>query len=344
MEGFNQSKMCALIGLGTPHYNNNEEINFINELKKAGVINNYYFTYKFISSSSGEVIIGGLPHEYYNNSKFSKDYKEFQFVKINSNSGNDYNLPWSLLFNKIYLEDKNNTKFTIQTNVKSYLLPHLGFIIGTTQYKKLILEHYFTPLIKQGICLQEKANNIIINNNNLNLKNKYFDIFSCDENKIKDIHKSSFPYLKFQNNDFDYTFNFFFYFLFTKFNERYYFSVIFPEDDYPNNIWYLGIHFLRRYQFIYNYDSKTIGFYNPNIQQKNETNNKNNFFSKNYKIIIQIAVFSILVALIFIAFIIGTKMNKQRKKRANELTDDNYEYFNNDKENKENNENMDLGI
>ena len=37
-------------------------------------------------------------------------------------------------------------------------------------------------------------------------------------------------------------------------------------------------------------------------------------------------------------------MNKQRKKRANELTDDNYEYFNNDKENKENNENMDLGI
>ena len=232
MEGFNQSKMCALIGLGKSHYNNNEEINFINELKKAGVINNYYFTYKFISSSSGEVIIGGLPHEYYNNSKFSKDYKEFQYVKINSNSGNDYNLPWSLLFNKIYLEDKNNTKFTIQTNVKSYILPHLGFIIGTNQYKKLILEHYFTPLIKQGICLQEKANNIIINNNNLNLKNKYFDIFSCDENKIKDIHKSSFPYLKFQNNDFDYTFNFFFYFLFTKFNERYYFSVIFPEDDY----------------------------------------------------------------------------------------------------------------
>ena len=135
MEGFNQNKMCALIGLGKLHYNNNEEIIFINELKKAGVINNYYFTYKFISSSSGEVIIGGLPHEYYNNSKFSKDYKEFQYVKINSNSGNDYNLPWSLLFNKIYLEDKNNTKFTSQTNVKSYILPHLGFIIGTTQYK-----------------------------------------------------------------------------------------------------------------------------------------------------------------------------------------------------------------
>ena len=135
VEGFNQNKMCALIGLGKLHYNNNEEIIFINELKKAGVINNYYFTYKFISSSSGEVIIGGLPHEYYNNSKFSKDYKEFQFVKINSNSGNDYNLPWSLLFNKIYLEDKNNTKFTIQTNVKSYILPHLCFIIGTTQYK-----------------------------------------------------------------------------------------------------------------------------------------------------------------------------------------------------------------
>ncbi len=344
VEEFNQNKMCAIVGLGKPHYNNNDEINFINELKKSELINNYYFTYKFIISNSGELIIGGLPHEYYNNTKFSKGYKEFQFVKINSNSGNDYNLPWSLLFNKIYLEDKNNTKYTIQTNAKSYILPHLGFIIGTTKYKELISKHYFTPLINQGICQLQKVNNKLINNNILNLKNNYFDIFTCDSSKIKDIHKSSFPYLKFQNNDLDYTFYFFFHYLFIESYGNYYFSVIFPEDNYPNDKWYLGIQFLKKYQFIFNHDSKTIGFYNDNLQEKNSTNKENNFFSKNYKLIIQIAVVGILIMLIVVAFLIGTKMNKQRKKRANELTDDNYEYFNNGKEKNENNENMDLGI
>lgn len=341
VEDFNQKKMCAIVGLGKPHYNNDEEINFINELKKSGIIDNYYFTYKFITSSSGEVIIGGLPHEYYNNSKL---YKEYQFLKINSNSANDYNLPWSILFNKIYVEDKNNSKFIVQNNAKSYIVPSLGFIIGTTQYKKLILEHYFNPLINEGKCQLERINNILMNNDILNLKNSYFDIFSCDANKIKDIHKSSFPYLRFQLNDFDFTFYFFFYYLFFEFKERHYFLVLFPEDDYSNDAWYLGLPFLRRYQFIFNHDSKTIGFYNENLKEKNITNDKNKSFNVNYKIIILIVTIILIIGLIYAAFKIGFNMSKQRKKRANELTDDNFEYFSKDKENVENNPNLDLGI
>ena len=205
VEEFNPKKMCALVGLGKPHINSSEEINFINELKKTGLINNYYFTYKFITTSSGEVIIGGLPHEYYNN---SKQYKEFQFLKINSNSANDDNLPWSIVFNKIYLEDKNNSKFIIQTKVKSYLVPSLGFIIGTLQYKKLIKEHYFNALINEGKCQLERVNNILVNNDKINLKNNYFDVFSCDAIKIKDNHKALFPYLRFQQNNLDFTFFF----------------------------------------------------------------------------------------------------------------------------------------
>ena len=66
------------------------KINLI--IKKKNLIDNYYFTYKVVTSSSWDVILGGLPHEYFNNSKL---YKEFQFTKINSNSVNENNFPWS---------------------------------------------------------------------------------------------------------------------------------------------------------------------------------------------------------------------------------------------------------
>ena len=97
--------------------------------------------------------------------------------------------------------------------------------------------------------------------------------------------------------------------------EKYYFNVIFPEETYLNNNWYLGLPFLRRYQFIFNYDSKTIGFYNENYKGEgnSETNTESNS-SSYFKITIQIIIVIVLVILIFVAFIIGRKYNDNRKK------------------------------
>ena len=139
IEEFTNNGMCAVVGIGKSIINAEEGINFINELKRNQAINDYSYTFKFITSNSGEFIIGGLPHEYYNNLNF---YKEYQFIKINSYSNNNFNLPWSLTFDKILLEYNNNT-INIQINAKSFIAPHLGFIIGTTTYKKLIMEKYF---------------------------------------------------------------------------------------------------------------------------------------------------------------------------------------------------------
>lgn len=345
IEEFTENNLCALIGLGKPDINSKDGVNFINELKRIEAINDYSYTYKFITSSSAQLIIGGLPHEYYNNSKF---YKQYQYFKVNSLTHNDNNLPWSISFNKIFLEKKDKEIFNIQNNVKSYILPHLGFIIGTTQYKKIIMENYFNSLINEGICKLEKTNNINIHL--FDLKNENFEIFTCDANKIKDIHKSSFPFIKFQQNDYGFIFNFSFYFLFVEFKETYYFLIIFPEETYINNDWYLGIPFLRRYQFIFNYDSKTIGFYNENIKEKNETNitdsnpdlNSNN--NSYIRIIIEVSIGVLLIALIFVAFIVGRKLNNQRKKRANELMDDNYEYLTKENNPENNNPENDLNL
>ena len=335
IEEFTNNGMCAVVGFGKTNINSKEGINFINELKRNQAITDYSYTFKFITSNSGEFIIGALPHEYFNNSNL---YKEYQFIKINSYSNNKFNLPWSLTFDKILLEYNNNT-INIQINAKSFIAPHLGFIIGTTQYKKLIMEKYFNSLINKGICSLEKTNKI--NNKLFDLENEYFEIFSCDISKMKNEYKSSFPKIIFQHNNFDFNFFFFFYCSFIEFKGRYYFLIIFPEDNYPNNNWYLGLPFLKRYQFIFNYDSKTIGFYNENLKQKNETkiNNSNN---SHLRIILEVGIGILLIALIIIAFIIGQKISKQRKKRANELTDDNFEYFSKEGNNQENN--LNLGV
>ena len=103
IENFTQNGYCAVIGVGKPNKNSNY-INFINELKKNDIISDYSFTYQFITSSSGQLIIGALPHEYYN----SKLFQEFQFIKMNSYSNND-NLPWPLQFNKIFIEKRGDS-------------------------------------------------------------------------------------------------------------------------------------------------------------------------------------------------------------------------------------------
>ena len=103
----------------------------------------------------------------------------------------------------------------------------------------------------------------------------------------------------------------------------------------------MGLPFLRRYQFIFNYDSKTIGFYNENVKQKNETksNNSNSDSNSNshFRIILEVGIVLLLILLIIIVFIIGQKIISQRKKRANELTDDNFEYLSKEDNSQENN-------
>ena len=114
--------------------------------------------------------------------------------------------------------------------------------------------------------------------------------------------------------------------------------------------WILGIPFLKKYVFSFDYDKKRIGHYanyGKDIDNNNDDNeNEVNFFSS--------LTFKILIIIIStgIVFILGMAFNnylkKSRKKRANELDDD-YEYdshddkiINNNSEN--DNKNESLGV
>ena len=90
--------------------------------------------------------------------------------------------------------------------------------------------------------------------------------------------------------------------------------------SYLQSSWYLGKPFLKKYQFIFNPDTKTIGYYT-------NSNNEDGggFVSKETFIVVIIIV---IVVVVVICGIIGKILfdKFRRKKRANELTDDEFDY------------------
>ena len=334
---YTNNKVCGLIGLGSPYIQLNEGVHIINELKRTGVINNYSWTFNFMTKSEGQLIIGGLPHEYMD----SKLYKENQFIEIKTNEPTNNNYPWSMYINEIYFENEKNQKISVEKDIKGILLSNFGFIIGTSAYKKIIYEEYFEYLFNENICEIEKSKNLQnFNYQFKEFKTGVFEVFSCSKDIVfqKKYQKYIFPNLLFQQNDLNYTFFLDFNSLFLEIRNKYYFLVLFPENSETSleKYWYIGLPFLKKYQFVYNYDSKTIGFYNSNIKEKikNKPNNNGekmiNTNLSGYSIKRVVVEVIIIVILLLIAYTIGKKINEHRKNRANELKDDNYEYFGSD--------------
>ena len=110
--------------------------------------------------------------------------------------------------------------------------------------------------------------------------------------------------------------------------------------------WTLGNIFMRKYQFIFNLDTKEIGFYNPKLEKNSNKNNGNKDIQKEnkaYKITNVILIGILVIILVGIGIFIKMKFytKNSKKKRANELDDD-YEYFSdkNIKGNNKENENI----
>ena len=145
----------------------------------------------------------------------------------------------------------------------------------------------------------------------------YFDVYSCNEESLNDIKK--FPELKFYIKNTNTSFIFNYDDLFKKIGNKYYFMVIF--EKYKNSYWQIGYPFFKKYDIVFDDDSKTIGYYNSNIEI-----NDNKGGNQTVKIVL-IVLLTIIVfcGLLAIGYYIGKEKYIQRKKRANELNDD-YDY------------------
>ena len=336
------SKLCLSIGLNDPFkvYSNPSPPHFIDYLSSKNKIETQDWTIKFTDKNKGQLIIGDLPHNYEKN----KDkYSESNYTKCNTECIITFFQPWGIAMKEIYFNISANVKIVAnENNNKLLLVYNFGFIIGSYKYKNLIYENYFKKLIDKNICEMEKSDITKYNKSHyfINTDGDYY-MFIC--NKEMKIHIKEFPTLFFSNIQYEYIFELTYEDIFKEINDYYYFMIIFPNinpDDYDINEkeeWHLGLPFLKKYQFVMNFDYKTIGFYKfQNLYNPDKNNNnkhgengkgeksENKSINKILLIILEILI---IIILIIAAFFIGKFFNKKRKKRANEMKDEDFEYI-----------------
>ena len=309
-----------------------KQYNFISLLKERDIINNYnwFIFYEKINLNENELynlydlinnkqmlLIGGSPHEFE-----PKKFHKQQLFSVYSN----YFL-WILEFKSVFFY-RNNTKFNtgkIKQEIyhnKARININDFFIYAPSLYFSLINNEFFNDYISKNIC--HYYTDALINS------------FYYDKSENFSINNlTNFPPLFFEHNEFNYTFEFNYKDLFAEKDGKYIFLIAVKKRDIDD--WYLGNIFLRKYQLVFNQDSKLISFYNKDIividDEDNEDNEEKEIIiyksNDDLKYIILFICLSLIV-FIGIGFIIGYliyRNNKnKKKKRANELVDD-YEYM-----------------
>jgi hypothetical protein len=339
--GGNRDILCGNIGLSL-NYNDDNNTNFIEQLKKKKIISKYIWTLEYVTLSQGVLTIGTEPHFFESKKNYYSQYKTI-YANLNNNKK-----IWSFNFDKINL---NGTDIYLKERNVELIIDH-GLIIGTEEYKNTIEQIYFNKLIDNEICFKETAKL----NSEKSLSNEYY-IYYCNKIKFKgdlDSKKEEKPFNQFNDifmtqNGLEYIFKLGKEVLFEDIDDKVYFLIVFEKNS-NNKIWKLGEPFISQYKFVFNLEQKTIGFYNPllekipnseydfdDIEKKVNSNNteKNNNKDNNnnktttsfyfYLIIILSIIAFIFILVFIIIYIIIQKLSK-RKNRANELMD-NYEYL-----------------
>ena len=314
--------LCTNIGLKLSDNSNiinfgiGLETNLVKQLKEKNIISTYSFNIHFQKMEINEeefdgfIVFGNEPHQYLKNS-----YNEQQLFKTLAFK-KDKELSWDMHFNKIFYLRGTNFEKIIDKSIDFYnqgtISPSSSLIVGTLNYEQNIKYDYFQELILYGKCIRES---------------KQFSIFYyCYKNKTTEEDLKKFPTLYFYNSELNYTFELTYKDLFFEKGNFIYFFIIFydfPEDAqnyYWSFIsrWELGMPFLKKYFFTYDFDGKYIGFYNEKkIILKNNVDkiNNENIKDKTFWWIIIPIIFVIILVMLFIRKYIF----KNRKITATEL-------------------------
>ena len=323
----------GLLGLRIPKKVQYGVYPFFHSLKSAELINSFTWTLKYFDNISlfdqitynkngeniiGEFIFGDKPSAY---EQDKNKYDENEFYEINTipNSKNDNYFFWDIEFNNFFLSFKNKNKtIDYYYGEKVQIVINLSFILCSSSFFEFLKKNFFNEFLSNKICSEKKFD-------------YYYYYIEC--NSVLNIE--SFPDISLESRGFRTIFNLTYKDLFIKDekNNKYIF-LMFSSSFYPGNSWALGTPFLRKYQFVFNEDSRTIGYYRNNNRKNDNNNLKELNKTKKIKttlIIFLIVIFSVLFT-IFGMIIQRKFFNKNRKMRANEL-EENFSY-----EGKNNNE------
>lgn len=288
---------------------------FISNIKDKIPIKSKDWVIKYMDNlnEEGDLIIGGLPHEY-DDQHFSEQNLRNAKVYIENN----IHPTWSLQFTKSFIsfnKDKSNEYILKGSQISSFSIDEF-FILGSDEYFHLIQEHFFNYYMKSNIC------KIQIHKKSKHGKNynHFMCYFNGDINKRNEF-LNNFPAIKFYQSEMNFNFTLNSTDLFTVIpdNNRVLFNIEFLKDY---NNWVFGKPFFKKYQLIFDEDSKSIKFYIEN-------ENKNySIYNQDIKYYSYVIIFLLLVIILFILRLYrNKKMLLQYKKEDTDYELN--EYFDN---------------
>ena len=291
---------------GEPYINKNngyeieQNSNLINQLISAKLISSYEFMIKYNKNEEkGEIIIGGLPHEY-DPKHYSEKYFIYDYVNFN-----EKNPGWRIGFKEIKYGDNE------LNSIKSAELSlDFGFIISYNTYKEIFDKFFFKNEKYEEYCKEEKVGIYYV---------KY-----CNEKVIKEFKTLSFSFSNVLNDkNIDKKIEFNYKDLFLKApgnNDIYYFQIVFDMGSFK---WVFGRPLFKKYPTVLDQDKKIFGFYLETGEYDVSSTNQNQIHNKININFSWVLVIVLSICLIVFGIIFYFKFsNFKRKKKANELDDD----------------------
>ena len=318
----------GLLGLRIPQKVQYGVYPFFHSLKTAGLISSYFWTLKYFDNISlfeqitynkntdniiGEFIFGDKPSNY-EQDKNKYDQNEYYETTALPTQSSDPLFFWDIGFKSIYLTFNGNKTNSIEYNSgeKAEITINLSYILSSFAFFQFLKVNFFKEFLSNKKCEEKKFD-------------YYYYYIEC----TSDLNLETFPEISLESRGLNTIFNLTYKDLFIKDekNNKYIF-LIFTRDYIVGTKWVLGTPFLRKYQFVFNEDLKTIGYYRNKIKEiKDDNNLKEINRTKTSKTMLIIFLVFILVILftIFGMFIQRKFFNKNRKIRANEL-EENFSY------------------
>ena len=247
------SPKCGYMGLLPQGVNtglNDAKLNFIQQLKNKRIIDNYNWYIRYNKDKTGELVIGAAPHEVR-----PENYLEEDLYTTHARLINDL-FYWEIDFSSIELFDERANKRYKTDGKSGVLYINSSFIHSPKSFYDDITSIFFKPYFDNNRCQLLRIN-------------KYessYQVIYCHQRNFTDNDLKKFPILLFQSNELNYIFNLDYNDLFIKTRNVYIFKIINGGDS----TWKLGKTFMEKYQFVFNYDSKTLGFYHKFIPENNE--------------------------------------------------------------------------
>ena len=337
-----KDKICGILGLKLhdmqdSYYTKFQSHYLTNSLKQNNISNYTDWVIEFFNDEQkkknkgydGYLIVGAGDNTYLQNIKKIDENKiEYSYCASLSNAHE-----WSFDNKNIYfIYPKDNNKTFMDNKYKKVEINlDLDYYFATKEYFDYIKNSFFQPYLESGQCKVIKLKEFYLR----------YQFISCVQTFKEEISK--FPPLYIENYAYRNTFNITYKDCFKEINNNILF--LFFYDPWSPDIFKFGKNFLKKYQFLFRYEARRIGFLNNDIDNKDHNknekdekkdNNDDDTDQSERKKAILIFILVVLVIGIIIGVLVGKRIwDKNRKKRANELNDDEYEY------NSDNNDKMD---